>query len=98
MLFIYPPTKQSSTTNLTNGTNTYIEQSNDYPFMKKCEEILNNFPDTWKAYPDDEIGACKILDMEYQEYKKATTKEDKSHELVHIASACLNMWRKYNVK
>ena len=68
----------------------------DYAFMEQSEKVLSNLPDTWKQYPDTIDGMCKIIDMEYNELKMAKTTETKSHELVHLASACLHLWRKLN--
>lgn len=68
----------------------------DYAFMEQSEKVLSNIPDTWKQYPDNIEGMCKIIDMEYNELKMAKTTDTKSHELVHLASACLHLWRKLN--
>ena len=68
----------------------------DKAFMEGCIEVLTNIPETWKKYPDTIEGACKIVDMEANEITRAITKEDKSCECIHLASACLNLWRKLN--
>lgn len=65
----------------------------DWAFMKQSEEVLDNLPETWLQYPDNEQGRISIIDMEYLEFKQAKTKEEKEHELVHLASACLHLWR-----
>ena len=69
----------------------------DWPFMEESGKVLSDLPDTWKAYNLDTIkGRCDVIDMEYNELKKAVSKEEKMHELVHLASACLFLWRKLN--
>ena len=65
----------------------------DYAFMEESEKVLKDKPVTWKVYPDSIEGAKKIIDMEYKELQES---KDKSHELVHLASACLLLWRKLN--
>ena len=70
----------------------------DWAFMEQSEQVLSNLPDTWKAYPNTEKGKMDIIAMEYNELKMASTKEEKMHELVHVASACLNLWRCLNAK
>lgn len=67
----------------------------DWKFMEQSAQTLNQLPETWTAYPSDEGGRMGIIDMEYGELKKAQTKEEKMHELVHVASACLHLWRLY---
>ena len=69
------------------------EYEKDLPFMKESEEVLSNIPDTWKKYPNTMKGRCDIIDMEYGELKNAITPEEKQHELVHLASACLHLYR-----
>lgn len=68
----------------------------DAPFMEQAGKVLESMPDTWKRYPDNEIGAGQIVDMEYTELKGAADKQSKSRELVHLAAACLHEWRKLN--
>ena len=68
----------------------------DWAFMKESGKVLDNIPDTWKAYPDNEQGRLSIINMEYNEFMKAATREDRMHELVHLASSCLHLWRMYN--
>ena len=68
----------------------------DWDFMKQSGEVLNSVPDTWKKYPETDEGLMNIIIMEFGELSKATTKEQKSHELVHLASACLHLWRHYH--
>ena len=72
------------------------ETPKDWAFMEKSGEVLASMPDTWKAYPDNEAGMMSVIDMEYNELKNAMTDKDKSCELVHLASACLRMWRRLN--
>ena len=67
----------------------------DWKFMEQSALTLNTLPETWTAYPDNEGGRMSIIDMEYNELKQAKTKEQKMHELVHVASACLHLWRLY---
>lgn len=71
------------------------EKPADYAFMEESEKVLNDIPDTWKAYPQTIDGAMNIISMEYKELQNA---KDKSHELVHLASACLHLWRMLNVQ
>lgn len=68
----------------------------DWPFMEQSGEVLNDLPKTWRAYPDNEAGRMNIVTMEYNELVKAQTPTDKMHELVHLASACLHLWRLYH--
>lgn len=68
----------------------------DWAFMEKSGKVLDNIPETWKAYPATEAGMMGVIDMEYNELKKAMTDKDKSCELVHLASACLRLWRRLN--
>ena len=74
-------------------TTRELQVQTDWPFMQESEEVLTNIPDTWKAYPNTMQGKCDIIDMEYCELQKAMTIEEKRHELVHLASACLYLWR-----
>lgn len=67
----------------------------DWQFMEESRKTLQNLLETWTAYSSDEGGRMGIIDMEYGELKKAQTKEEKMHELVHVASACLHLWRLY---
>ena len=66
----------------------------DQAFMEYSKEILNNIPDTWKAYPQTIEGAMSIIDMEHKELLQPTA--NKSKELVHLATACLYAWRMLN--
>ena len=68
----------------------------DWEFMEQSGEVLKNLPATWKAYPDTEEGRMGIVQMEYGELMKAKTDKEKMHELMHLASACLHLWRFYN--
>lgn len=67
----------------------------DWKFMEESALTLNNLPETWTAYSTDEGGRMGIIKMEYGELMNAQTKEEKMHELVHVASACLHLWRLY---
>lgn len=68
----------------------------DWEFMEQSGEVLKNLPATWRAYPDTEEGRMGIVKMEYGELMKAQTDKEKMHELMHLASACLHLWRLYN--
>ena len=68
----------------------------DWAYMKKSGEVLRDLPDTWKAYAQDEDGRMAIIKMEYQELLNAKTPEEISHELVHLGSATLHLWRLIN--
>ena len=68
----------------------------DWKYMEKSGEVLRDLPETWKAYDDDEKGRMGIIKMEYEELLKARTTEDISHELVHLGSATLHLWRLLN--
>lgn len=67
----------------------------DWQFMEQSALTLNKLPETWTAYSSDEGGRMGIIQMEYGELMNASTKEEKMHELVHVASACLHLWRLY---
>lgn len=69
------------------------EKPKDWAFMAKSEQVLNNIPETWKQYPNSIQGKTEIIDMEYNEFKQAQTIKERQHELIHLASACLNLWR-----
>lgn len=71
------------------------QKPRDWKFMEESAKTLNNIPETWTAYSDNEGGRMSIIGMEYNELKQAKTKEEKMHELVHVASACLHLWRLY---
>ena len=75
-------------------SNSDWEKPKDWPFMEDSGKVLDNIPNTWKQYPNDEAVRVKIIDMEYLEFKQAKTKDAMKHELVHLASACLYLWRK----
>lgn len=68
----------------------------DWEFMKKSGEILENPPETWKPYAHNLEGNIDIISMEFSELMKAETREDRMHELIHLATACLRMWRDCN--
>ena len=74
----------------------------DWEFMRQSSEVLKDIPDTWKRYPETEAGLKNIIEMEFGEFMttetKGMSKEDRSRELVHLASACLHLWRYLNVK
>ena len=71
------------------------QKPRDWKFMEESALTLNSLPETWTAYSSDEGGRMGIIQMEYGELMKAQTKEEKMHELVHVASACLHLWRLY---
>jgi len=70
-----------------------LNKPKDWAFMAKSEQVLNNIPETWKQYPNSIQGKTEIIDMEYNEFKQAQTIKERQHELIHLASACLNLWR-----
>ena len=74
------------------------DKPKDWPFMEQSGKVLDDIPDTWLAYPDTEKGRMDIIKMEYRELCDALTVEEKMHELVHVASACLYLWRCLNDK
>ena len=69
------------------------EKPKDWPFMEQSGKVLRDIPATWKQYPHDPDGAMAIIKMEYKELLNADTEEKKMHELVHLGSACLYLWR-----
>ena len=68
----------------------------DWAYMEQSGKVLRNLPDTWKAYAQDEAGRMAIVKMEYGELLNAKTPEEISHELVHLGSATLHLWRLMN--
>ena len=68
----------------------------DWAYMEQSGRTLKHIPDTWKKYPHDLAGLTAIVDMEYGEFKNAKTDAEKSHELVHLGSATLYLWRYLN--
>lgn len=73
-----------------------FEKPKDWAFMKQSGNVLKNYPATWMSYPNTVEGVRGIIEMEYNEYRNAESYQDISHELVHLASACLLLWRKLN--
>ena len=71
------------------------QKPKDWEFMLQSGEVLRNLPETWTAYPDTEGGRRAIVEMEFKEFMDAGTPEARAHELVHLASACLHLWRYY---
>ena len=76
------------------------EKPKDWAFMQQSGEVLKNLPATWMQYPNTVDGMVKIIEMEYGEAMAAVKDqlgtEAVSHELVHLASACLHLWRRLN--
>jgi len=72
------------------------ERPKDWAYMEQSGKVLRVMPDTWKAYPQDEKGRMDIIKMEYGELLNAKTPEEISHELVHLGSATLHLWRLLN--
>ncbi len=68
----------------------------DWAFMEQSGKVLAAMPETWKKYPPTTEGMMGIIEMEMGELKKAGNDTDRSHELVHLASAALRMWRYLN--
>ena len=72
------------------------EKPKDWAFMEQSDKVLKNLPATWMQYPNTLQGMKQIISMEYEEFCHAEGSESMSHELVHLASACLHLWRKLN--
>jgi len=76
------------------------DKPKDWAFMEQSGETLRSLPPTWMQYPNTQEGMVKIIEMEYGEVMAAWKDKmgDKavSHELVHLASACLHLWRRLN--
>lgn len=66
----------------------------DFPFMRSVGKVLKDRPKTWAAYPDTIEGARQILAMEKEEHANAVSTAQECKELVHVAAATLNLWRK----
>ena len=71
------------------------QKPRDWEFMQQSGDVLRNLPETWTAYAQDEGGRMGIIQMEFKELMEAKTPEAREHELVHLASACLYLWRYY---
>ena len=102
-LYKVEPYKKEPETKLESGEVDYKKAESkalpeDWPFMEACGKVLENIPETWKQYPSTASGKMSIIDMEYGELKKATTKEEKMQELEHVASAALYLWRELDAK
>lgn len=76
------------------------DKPKDWAFMEQSGKVLKDYPATWMQYPNTVEGVRAIVEMEYGEVMAACRDqlgaEAVSHELVHLASACLLMWRKLN--
>ena len=76
------------------------DKPKDWAFMEQSGKVLKSLPATWMQYPDTPEGMTKIIEMEYGEvmaaWKDQLGTEAVSHELVHLASACLHLWRRLN--
>ena len=76
------------------------DKPKDWEFMVQSGKVLKNLPPTWMSYPDTPEGMVGIIAMECGEvmaaWKEKMGTEAVSHELVHLASACLHMWRRLN--
>ena len=90
MLIVYKKTDDTPTKSST------WEKPKDWAYMEQSGEVLKNIPETWKQYPDNLPGMMDVIGMEFNELKNAMTDKAKSHELVHLGSACLRMWRRLN--
>lgn len=90
MLIVYKKTDTETPTKST------WEKPKDWAYMEQSGEVLRNLPETWMQYPDTVPGMMAIIDMEFNELHQATTDKEKSHELVHLGSACLRLWRRLN--
>ena len=95
-MYVYIPSVKKSLRDDSGASESYVSIS-DRKFMDCCEEVLSDIPDTWKEYPDTKTGRMGIVDMEYLELRAVKTNEEMKHELVHLASACLHLWRLLNV-
>ena len=73
-----------------------FQKPKDWEYMSQSGEVLRDMPKTWRAYDQDEKGRMDIVKMEYEELLKAKTPEEMSHELVHLGSATLHLWRLLN--
>ena len=73
-----------------------LQKPKDWEYMRQSGEVLRDMPKTWRAYDQDEKGRMDIVKMEYEELLKAKTDEEISHELVHLGSATLHLWRLLN--
>ena len=98
MMYIFNGTSGHNAERGADSTPAYQkrEKPKDWAYMQKSGEVLRDMPDTWKAYPQDEKGRMDIIKMEYAELLKAQTPEEMSHELVHLGSATLHLWRLLN--
>lgn len=73
-----------------------FQKPKDWAYMEQSGKVLRDMPKTWRAYDQDEKGRMDIVKMEYEELLKAKTPEEMSHELVHLGSATLHLWRLLN--
>ena len=73
-----------------------FQKPKDWEYMRQSGEVLKDLPETWEAYEQDEKGRMDIIKMEFDELLKAKTEEEVSHELVHLGSATLHLWRLLN--
>ena len=97
MIYIFSNNKKKETNYYNADKECFsYEKPKDWEFMKLSGEVLKNIPDTWKQYPDSETGKMAIVEMEYNELRNTKTKEQMAHEAIHLASACLCLWRKLN--
>ena len=98
-LLLFNGEKQHSEPMRTSGAEMPQEtrqKPKDWAYMEQSGKVLRNLPDTWKAYAQDEAGRMAIIKMEYAELLNAKTPEEISHELVHLGSATLHLWRLIN--
>ena len=99
-LYIFPKTSGYEKARKADWVDSSIpaskEKPKDWAYMEQSGETLRDMPDTWKAYDQDEKGRMDIIKMEYGELLKAKTEEEVSHELVHLGSATLHLWRLLN--
>ena len=81
------------------GTPGLTELDNpDAEYMEKCAEVDQNRPETRKPYKNVPVA---IIDMEYNELKKAVEEKDQKmieENIYHLSVACLNLWRKLKNK
>ena len=96
MLYIFPKKSERKSEYKSSPASPEYKKPKDWAYMEQSGETLRDMPDTWKAYKQDEKGRMDIIKMEYQELLNAKTDEEISHELVHLGSATLHLWRLLN--
>lgn len=67
-----------------------ISKNPDREYMEMCGKIDRNRPSEWNGYKNDPIG---IINMEFANLNKQTSKEEVIETLYRLSVACLNYWR-----